>query len=87
MLTRDEIFKKLEPIFRDILDETELNLKDNLSALDIPKWDSLAHVNILVAIEIAYRIKFKTGEIEIMKNVGDLVTAIQKKQAQPFGGH
>ncbi len=50
-----------------------------LTADDVPEWDSFNHINLIVAIEQAFKIKFQTAELEGMKNVGHLVTVIEKK--------
>jgi acyl carrier protein len=74
-----EIYAKLTPIFRDILDDDGLVLKPELTAADVPDWDSFNHINIVVATEAVFKIKFKSAEIEELKNVGEFVQLIQKR--------
>jgi acyl carrier protein len=50
-----------------------------MKASDVPEWDSLNHINLIVAIEARFKIKFKTSEIESLRNVGHLVEMIEKK--------
>lgn len=73
----DDIYGKLTPIFRDILGDDSLVLKPEMTATDVPDWDSFNHINIVVATEVAFKIKFKSAEIEELKNVGELVHLIQ----------
>ena len=75
-MERKEIFDKMEEIFTDIMD---LKLNDETSADDIEEWDSLSHIQIIVAIEKAFGIKFSSQEMITWKNVGDMVDCIQNK--------
>ena len=54
-------------------------LKNSTSAKDIPSWDSLNHVKLIITIENKFKIKFNADEIVEMKNVGDLIKNIKKK--------
>lgn len=74
-----------EDLRKIIIKELQLNdsieLNDNTSANDVPGWDSLKHINIIVAIENHYNIKFKGLEILRIKNLGDLQQLIYKKES------
>jgi acyl carrier protein len=75
---REEVTRKLTEIFRDVLDHPDLVLTDDLTANDVDGWDSMSHIDLLVAIERGFKIKFATREVTSLKNVGaliDLVTA------------
>lgn len=78
-MERKEIFDKMEEIFTDIMDLKDIKLNDETSADDIEEWDSLSHIQIIVAIEKAFGIKFSSQEMITWKNVGDMVDCIQKK--------
>ena len=78
-MDEQEIYKKLAEIFRDIFDDESIVLSPTTNAADIPGWDSLRHINITVAAESAFGIRFKAAELEELENVGDLVAAIQSK--------
>lgn len=69
----------LQEIFRDILDIEDLVLENTTSASDIEEWDSLAHINLIVAIEKEYNIKFALGELQDLKNIADMINLIEKK--------
>ena len=76
-----EIYSRLTEIFRDIFDDESIVLKPGTTASDIDEWDSFNHINLIVATEAKFKIKFQTAEIESMKNVGHFVDIIEKKLA------
>lgn len=78
-MERETILAKVQEIFRDILDEEEIELKDNTTANDVDDWDSLTHIQLVVAIEKAFKIKFTSKEILSWKNVGEMIDSIQGK--------
>ena len=72
---------RLKKIILGVLRLPDFDLQDNTTANMVPRWDSLNHVNIIVAIETDYGIKFKATEILKVKNVGDLQRLIDSKTA------
>ena len=81
MLTQQEIYAQLTPIFHDLFDDDALVLTPGLTAGDVPEWDSFNHINLIVAVEAAFRIKFQTAELESLQTVGHLVELISQKLA------
>jgi len=79
-MTDAEIYQQLTEIFYDIFDDPTIVLKPETSAADIPEWTSFIHVNIVVATELKFQIKFSTAEIERLKSVGELVALIRSKR-------
>lgn len=80
IMERKEIYSKLNEIFEDVLDLDETpNLTDETSADDIEEWDSLSHIQLIVAIEKAFGIKFTSLEIMKWANVGDMVNTMQER--------
>lgn len=77
-MTDAEIYQALEGVFRDIFDEP-IELKPETSAADVPEWTSFNHVNLVVASETRFGVRFSTADIEALKNVGDLVALIKAK--------
>jgi len=77
----DSIIEELQPIFRDILDQPDLVLTRESNANNVEDWDSLAHINLVTAIEKRYKIKFALGELQELKDVGDMIDLIQVKLA------
>ena len=78
-MERHEIFRKLNEIFIDVLDLDEVELTDATNANDIEEWDSLSHIQLIVAIEKSFGIKFTSLEIMKWKNVGEMVNSIEEK--------
>ncbi len=74
-----EILAQLTQIFRQIFDNDSIVLTPETTAPDIAEWDSFNHINIIVAVEVHFGIKFRTAETEELKNVGHLVELIQQK--------
>ena len=78
-MTDAEIMQRLTGIFREVFDDDDLVLTEATTADDVDEWDSFNHINIIVATEAGFRVKFQTAEIEGLKNVGHLVALIQRK--------
>ncbi len=78
-MTREAVFEKLNTIFLDNFDDDEICLTDATSAEDIEDWDSLEQINLVVAIQDAFGIKFNIEEVNAMKNVGEMADAILAK--------
>ena len=78
-MERKEIFSKLNEIFIDVLDLDEVELTEETSANDIEEWDSLSHIQLIVAIEKAFGIKFTSLEIMKWRNVGEMVNSMEEK--------
>ena len=80
-MQQQDIYTKLTAIFRDLFDDDELTLHPGLTAADVPDWDSFNHINLIVAVESKFGIKFQTAELESMHTVGHLADLIQSKLA------
>ena len=78
-MNRNEVIAELQPIFADILDVPDLRLTAETKASDVEGWDSLAHISLVVAVETRYKLKFALGELQELKNVGDMADQIVKK--------
>lgn len=74
-----EILKQLETIFRDVLDNEGIVLTPQTVADDVEEWDSLTHIQLVVAVEKAFGIRFSSKEILSWANVGDLVDGVAAK--------
>ncbi len=77
-MTREEIFAQLTEIFQDIFDDDEIVLTDDTTADDIEDWDSLEQINLLVAIEKQFKIKFQLSDVSSLENVGAMVDLVSK---------
>ncbi len=78
-MERTEILNRIQDVFREELEVDDLVLTDETTADDVEEWDSLSHVQLVVAIEKAFNIKFTSREILSWDNVGDLVDCVSKK--------
>jgi acyl carrier protein len=78
-MTRDEMMGIVQDIFRDIFDDDELLVKEYSNAETVEDWDSLAHINLVTAIEKEFRIRFALGELNALKDVGDMLDLIETK--------
>jgi len=78
----DTILAQLQPIFQDILDQPDLVITRQSNAQNVEDWDSLAHVNLVTAIERHFKVKFALAELQGLKDVGDMIELIQRKLSQ-----
>lgn len=79
-MERNEILKKLNAIFIDVMDlDDDFVLSEDMSADDIEEWDSLSHIQLMVAIEKTFGIKFTAKEILDWEDVHDCVDSIEAK--------
>lgn len=75
-MTREEAYVRVNRVFRDIFDDETITVTDSTTAADIEDWDSLEHINLIVALEEEFGMKFTMGEITGMKDVGESVDLI-----------
>lgn len=80
-MERDSLLKQINEIFIDVLENPTIILKEDTSAADVEEWDSLNHIQLVVAIEKRFKIKFSTPEIQRWKNIGDLCDSVNSKLA------
>jgi len=75
----NSIIEQVNKIFIDVLDNEDIRLTPETSAKDIEEWDSLNHIQLIVAIEKHFKIRFNSSEINGWKNVGEMCAAIEKR--------
>ena len=78
-MTREEIYGKLNEVFQDVFDDEDITVNDATVAADVDGWDSLEHINLIVAVERCFGIKFTMGQTTHLKNVGEMVDVIIEK--------
>ena len=78
-MTREEIFEGLNEVFQDVFDDEDIIVTDATTADDSEDWDSLEHINLIVAVEKKFGIKFTMGEVSGMKNVGEMADLIAQR--------
>ena len=74
-MNQTDVITKLQTIFDDLLMDPS-TLTPATTAKDVPEWDSLIHISIIVAVEKEFDIRFRVGEVETCKNVGELADLI-----------
>ncbi len=70
---------RLTSIFREVFDDAAIHIAPGTTANDVEGWDSLSHVNLIVAIETRFNIRFSQKELLNFRNVGDLLNSIEEK--------
>ncbi|MBF0456640.1 MAG: acyl carrier protein [Nitrospirae bacterium] len=76
-----ETKERLEQIFRDVFDDDGLNISDEMIIADIERWDSFMHVQLVIAIEEAFGVKFEIAEAVKFKDIGDIRRMLEEKIA------
>lgn len=71
--------KELNAVFREVFDDATLQITPEMTANDVDGWDSLSHINLILAVESAFNIKLSQKELLSLKKVGDLVEVIDAK--------
>ncbi len=77
--TPDAVLSELQPIFQEALNAEDLTVTRSTSALETPDWDSLAHIELIEMVEHHFKIRFDLAELQIFKQVGDLVDLVVLK--------
>ena len=72
-MSREEIFNRVQEIFREVFNDDTIVINDTTNAEDIEEWDSFNHINLVSAIEEAFNIRFALGELQELKDVGDMI--------------
>lgn len=75
-MTREEVYRRMNNVFREVLDDDSIELHDETVAGDVEGWDSFEHINLIVAVEEEFHFKIPMGKTVAMKNVGELVDLI-----------
>lgn len=78
-MSSEEILGTVGSIIREVLEVPQLVVTSETSAADVDEWDSMTHIQLISAIEARYKVRFALGELQALKNVGDMVSLIQKK--------
>lgn len=78
-----DVSEKLNAVFREVFDDDTLCVRDETTADDVDGWDSLSHVNLILAVETRFSIRFTQREVLTFRNVGDLRRCIESKRVNP----
>jgi acyl carrier protein len=71
--------ERLQGVFRDVFDDPKIEIFDAMTADDIAEWDSLTHINLVVATEKEFATRFNLKEVKTLKNVGEFIAMIRQK--------
>ena len=75
----EEIYERLNEVFRDVFDDDSIEVNEDTTAADIEDWDSLNHITLIDAEESEFGVHFTMGEVSGMKNVGEMVQIIKER--------
>ncbi len=78
-MNENEIFEKVSRVMKEVFEDQNLKVTDLTNAEDIDEWDSLTHIVLISNIEKDFKLRFALGELQTLKNVGDMVKLIQRK--------
>jgi acyl carrier protein len=73
----DETIVRLQKVFRDVFDNDELTISPETTAADIDDWDSINHVNLVLAVEKEFKVRLSSSAIASLKNVGELANLLK----------
>ena len=79
-MNQSDTYQALTEILREVFDDPDLVATPELSAVDVAEWDSFNHINVVVAAEQRFGVKFHASEIEALRNVGEFVDLILRKR-------
>lgn len=80
-MTEQEIFESVQEIFRTVFDDTDIVLTREMTSADIEDWDSLEQINLLVAIEKRFNIKFQLQDVKDLPDVGAMLDLVKRMAA------
>lgn len=80
-MQRNDILNELQGVFRATFDDPELLISDDMTAADYEAWDSLSHIQLIIATEAQFKLRFSNAEIARLNDVGDLISLISSKSA------
>ncbi|MBO4903118.1 MAG: acyl carrier protein [Lachnospiraceae bacterium] len=78
-MSREEVFEKVQEIFRDVFDDETLTISDQTNSDEIDDWDSLEHISLIVSMEKEFSMKFDIKEVNLLENVGEMIDLIIRK--------
>ncbi len=77
-----QTLEQLSEVFQEVFDDDELEIESSTSAKDIDEWDSLMHVNLILAVEKRFGVRFTGTEVASLKDVGELASLVDAHLAK-----
>ena len=78
-MNKNNIKEKLQSVFVDVFDDEDLRISNSTNSDDIEEWDSLNHIALVLSIEKCFNIRFITGEVQSLKDVGEMIELLEEK--------
>lgn len=78
-MDRETIRRQLQAVMREVFDDDGVEISDATTAGDVKGWDSLNHINLVIAVEERFKVKLTTREVVSLKNVGEMLSLLQSK--------
>lgn len=78
-MDKNKLLAKVQEIFQDVLDNEDIEISFDTTADDVEEWDSLSHIQLIVAIEKEFKVRFTSKEIMSWSNVGEMLDCILSK--------
>ena len=78
-MSRENVLAKVNEVFHEVFDDDNIVVKEEMTAADIKGWDSLRHITLIEEIEDVFDIRFAMKEVNVMKNVGEMIDIIVQR--------
>ena len=78
-MNKKNIKEKLQSVFIDVFEDDDLTISNSTNSDDIEEWDSLNHIALVLSIEKCFNIRFMTGEVLSLKDVGEMIQLLEEK--------
>ena len=75
----ESIKQRLQAVFHDVFDDETIQIHDGMTAADLEEWDSLSHINLVVAVEREFQVRLTTAEVRGLNHVGDFIALLARK--------
>ena len=74
-----QVKDRVQGVFRAVFEHPSLVVTEATTVADIPAWNSLTHISLIIALEEEFGIQFTSQEVTSMTCVGDLFTVLEQK--------
>ena len=80
-LSREDVLIRIREIVAGVVRNPKLSLEEATTADQVAGWDSLTHIQIIVAVEKAFKVRLKASEVAQLSNVGSLIDIVVARRA------
>lgn len=80
-----DLLSEVQEIFRDVLDNPKVRITRESNGSNVKGWDSLTHINLILAIEAQFGVSLTLSELQGLKNVGDIIDVVEGKLDKRIG--